>query len=101
MSEEREPTHLREHDTYRQDHWSVLDIEGVDKTFATGDPDGQECRIDMDGVAAASSMRDLAEEGENINISAWLSLADAVKLRDQLDEAIQETREAQRRGDQS
>lgn len=89
----RENPIQRNHNTYKQEHWSVLDIDGVDKVFATWLSDPHEpVRLDLDGEAAGSVMRDLAKEGDNVNISAWLSLPDAVQLRDLLDDAIQESR---------
>jgi hypothetical protein len=92
-NDKRKPPENREHDDYKQDHWEVLDVESVDKTFATDvQPRPEEIRLDFDGNASASVMRTLADEGDNINISAFLSLPNAVELRDQLNEAIEQAR---------
>lgn len=93
---DREKPAYRRHETYKEKHWTVVDIRGVDKVFATpGLPksdDETPVRIDMDGVAAASTMRDVGEVGDDINTSAWVPLEEAVELRDQLTEAINNAR---------
>lgn len=97
MSEpsDREKPIARDHDTYKEDHWKVLDVEGVDKVFATTLSDASSpVRIDFDGEAAPSVMRDLGDEGDNVNVSAWLSLPDAIQLRDYLNNAIEEARDS-------
>ena len=79
------PPDFRAHSTYLQDHWSVVDVEKVDKVFATRsssrtaeDPD--QVRVDLDGAFAASAARDVGEEGEPVNLSIWLDLEDAKTL---------------------
>lgn len=96
----REHPESRDHDTYKADHWDVVDIREVDKTFATpaDRTDGKQTkvRIDLDGQHAPSVMSNLGEEGENVNTSIWLYPGKAEVLRDQLDEAIQEAKDAGR-----
>jgi len=83
----REPPYLRKHETYKQDHWRVVDVEGVDKVFATGLKGDPDIRVDIDGTGAKSMLSDY--DGENINTSHWLSVERAKELRDQLDDAIE------------
>jgi len=93
---EREPPSQRDHDTYAADHWTVVDVGEVDIAFATDvDPreEGTPVRIDFDGFAASSVLRDVGEEGDNINVSAWFSVEYATELRDQLTEAIERAKE--------
>lgn len=91
---DREPRQIRDHDTYKEDHWTVVDIGGIDNVFATTTVDraDEQVRIDFDGVGAASRMNEFDIEGKNINSSVWLPLPEAVQLRDQLTEAIEEAR---------
>jgi len=96
-NDEREPTKVRTHSTYKQDHWEVLDLSHVDNVFATvsahkSDPSRGELRIDIDGYAASSTMRTLAEEDDNVNVSAWLSVPEAVQLRDSLNDALSDVK---------
>lgn len=91
-SDKREAPELRNHDSYKEDYWKVLDVDSVDKVFSTSVSD-ERVRVDLDGHAAPSGMRDLANEGDNVNISVWLSLEYAEELVDHLSEAIEESGE--------
>jgi hypothetical protein len=95
---ERESREYRKHDDYKEDHWRVLDVDGVDKVFATVAPDRRDesVRVDLDGFIVDTPTNDLGGGGENVNTSLWLPLPEAVELRDHLDEAIEEARDRQR-----
>ncbi|SIS07921.1 hypothetical protein SAMN05421809_3751 [Natronorubrum daqingense] len=85
---------MRKHDTYKQDHWTVLDMEHVDKVFvANSETNGTPVvRIDMDGSIAPSTMNDVGEEGDNVQTSAWVPLPEAVELKHTLENAIDAAR---------
>ncbi|MDB2283677.1 hypothetical protein PM038_00105 [Halorubrum ezzemoulense] len=93
-SPERESPAIRRHETYEQDNWKVLDIEGVDNIFSTWGRDIKsnelQVRVDIDGVIADSAMNDLGHTGDNINTSIWLSLDAAHELNSELTKAIEE-----------
>jgi hypothetical protein len=93
--DEREPRQIRDHETYKEDHWTVVDVGGVDNVFATPTVDrvDEQVRVDIDGVGAASGMNDFDIEDENINSSIWLPLPEAAQLLDQLGDAIEEARD--------
>lgn len=97
--EKREAPEFRKHETYKEDHWRVLDVSDVDRVFAVettlgalGDGDAG-VRIDIDGYAANSGMRDLADAGDNVNTSIFLSIDDAVSLVEQITAAIPQSLE--------
>lgn len=84
----RKRPEYRKHETYMEsDHWTVLDMSGVDNLFVADLTQKQgEIRIDMDGFIEPSS--DVGKEGDNVNVSAWIPLEKAKELRDQLDKAL-------------
>jgi hypothetical protein len=94
MSNEREPPSRRQHETYEADHWTVVDIGGVDKVYATpsrGNRGQAQIRIDIDGSIAKSVMNDVGEPEDNVNTSIWLETPDAKNLVERLEAAISET----------
>lgn len=84
----RESPEWRKHETYvESDHWTVLDMSGVDNLFVADLKDEKgEVRLDMDGFVEPSS--DVGEKGDNVNISAWIPIEKAKELRDQLQKAL-------------
>lgn len=67
----KEAAPVRSHDAYFDSPaWTVVDIDGVDKVFATR-TDENELRIDIDGRAEPSS--EDGHPGDRINVSVWLS----------------------------
>lgn len=88
----REPPEDREHETYKQDHWTVVDIDDLDNHFVTvagsAADDSMNIRLDIDGHITASAMNDVGEERDNINSSIWLSPAHAKELAEQLEKAV-------------
>ncbi len=89
---DREPPNRRSHSTYNEDHWEVLDIDSVDRVYAVeskrNDSNPPRVRLDIDGFAASSSMRTIATEGDNVNISIWLTVPDGRELLEQLEDAV-------------
>lgn len=95
--DERLRPSLRRHETYKQDKWTVVDIEDVDKVFATeskGRRDEKQVRMDLDGFIAKSMMNDVGESGDNVNTSIWLTVPDARQLVEYLEEALDEDDES-------
>jgi hypothetical protein len=92
--DKREDRQFRNHDTYKQENWTVVDIDGVDNVFVTPTLDRykESIRIDIDGFGAESVMNDLDITHDNINTSVWVPLPEAVMLRNQLTEAIETVR---------
>jgi len=89
---DRQPVGDRSHSTYQGDNWEVLDIDSVDRVYAVESPQDDSTpprvRLDVDGFAASSSMRTLAEEGDNVNASVWLTAPDGRELLEQLEKAV-------------
>jgi len=85
----REKPRFRKHETYEQDHWTVVDIAGVDKVFATPalDDADETVRVDLDGIGAESTFNDELV-GENINTSIWMKGKHATELVRQIESAI-------------
>lgn len=82
---------FRDHNTYKQDAWTVVDVDNVDRVFATRSPSSDASdgvRIDLDGALAASVMRDVGQEGEPVNMSIWLDTEDAKTLVAQVVDAL-------------
>lgn len=79
----RESRISRSHETYYEDHWKIVDVEDVDKVFAT--TTGNEIRIDFDGYGAGSGSKKV---DENINVSAFLHRPEAEQLLEHLQEAL-------------
>jgi ABC-type Zn uptake system ZnuABC Zn-binding protein ZnuA len=87
------PPVFRDHDTYKKDHWSVVDVNGVDRVFATEssssvDVDPDQVRIDLDGSFAPSTMRDVGDEGDLVNMSVWLDPERAKELAQQIFDSL-------------
>lgn len=95
-NDNRNPAPLRGHNTYKEENWTVVDVDRVDKVFATSPVDSplnendDGVRIDLDGKFARSVMRDVGKAGDNANLSIWLTPERARKLMGQLEKAIPE-----------
>jgi len=89
---DREPVADRSHSTYQGDNWEVLDMDSVDRVFAVESPaddsNPPRVRLDVDGFASSSAMRTLAEEGDNVNTSIWLTVPDSRELLEQLSNTV-------------
>ena len=97
--DEREPVARRSHDTYKKDHWTVVDIDDVDKVFATavGGPGSHprrspQVRVDVDGFIAKSVMNDVGEADDDVSTSIWLTVPDALELLEHLSDAVEEAK---------
>lgn len=90
---EREQRKDREHDTYKQDHWTVVDINHVDRVFATKTKDRTsktpQVRVDLDGFISNNTISDVGEDGDNVQTSIWLSIPEAKELIEQMEEAVE------------
>ena len=88
----REPPERRSHETYfDSDHWTIVDMEGVDSVFVTStqSPGGENdtgVRLDLDGTAHLSS--EPVEAESNLNSSIWLTREWAEKLYADLGEEL-------------
>lgn len=80
-SNQASPADLRNHEDYfDQERWTVVDVEAVDRVgaYTAGRLDEPQIRLDVDGEAATSS--EVGEHGERLNLSVWLSPAQALNL---------------------
>lgn len=65
------PPRHRTHELYFDSPlWRVVDVDGVDKVFATRAGPG-EVRLDLDGEAEPSS--EVGDPGDRVQVSVWLS----------------------------
>jgi hypothetical protein len=92
---ERERATFRHHHTYEKDHWLTTHVDRVDKIGCWESPrmshkDGlpaREClRIDLDGRGHAGA--DTHEEGENLQVSVFLTPEMALELLGDLQEHV-------------
>lgn len=88
---EREPVHLRSHETYQQDHWQTAHLEAVDCLGVFESASEDDLRIDVDGEGAG--LASLHDAGDNLQVSIWFDVADALDLRDDLNDGLDDVRE--------
>jgi len=79
---DRKPVPLRDHNTYKQENWTVADVDRIDRVFATSTE--EEIRVDLDGYFADSEMSDMNAVGQNANLSVWMTPAKAKELAAQI-----------------
>jgi hypothetical protein len=74
----------RRHSDYEQPHWATCHVKKVDKTHVAEpvDEDDNEVRVDLDGLGSGGASTH--DDGENLNLSVWLTREQARELGEDL-----------------